>query len=118
MRIAVPIAGGRVSAHFGHCDQFGLFDTEDCEIRSKEYLSPPAHEPGAFPRWLKDQGANLVISCGMGQRAQRLFTDQGIQVEKRMVLLAEAIKNLGTFQVSIRVYKEVEPEITVEVVPE
>jgi len=46
------------------------------------------------------------------------LADQGIQVEKRMVLLSEAIKNIGTFQVPIRVYKEVEPEITVEVVPE
>ncbi len=43
---------------------------------------------------------------------------QGIGVEKRMVLLTEPIKTLGTFQVPIRVYKGVEPEITVEVVPE
>ncbi|MDA8141378.1 MAG: 50S ribosomal protein L9 [Desulfobacteraceae bacterium] len=41
-----------------------------------------------------------------------------IQVEKRMVLLSEPIKNLGTFQVPIRVYKDVEPKITVNVVPE
>lgn len=41
-----------------------------------------------------------------------------IQVEKRMVLLKEPIKTIGTFQVPIRVYKEVEPEITVHVVPE
>jgi len=81
MRIAVPIAGGRVSAHFGHCDQFGLFDTEDSEIRGTEYLSPPAHEPGVFPRWLKEQGADTVISGGMGRRAQQLFSDQCIRVE-------------------------------------
>jgi large subunit ribosomal protein L9 len=43
---------------------------------------------------------------------------QGIEMEKRMVLLAEPIKTLGSFQVPIRVYKGVEPEITVEVVPE
>lgn len=43
---------------------------------------------------------------------------QEIIVEKRMVLLTEPIKTLGTFQVPIRVYKDVEPEITVEVVPE
>jgi large subunit ribosomal protein L9 len=41
-----------------------------------------------------------------------------IQVEKRMVLLSEPIKTTGTFQVPIRVYKDVEPEITVTVVPE
>ena len=41
-----------------------------------------------------------------------------IQVEKRMVLLKDPIKTIGTFKVPIRVYKEVEPEITVNVVPE
>ncbi len=43
---------------------------------------------------------------------------QDVTVEKRMVLLSEPIKSTGTFKVPIRVYKEVEPEITVEVVPE
>jgi len=43
---------------------------------------------------------------------------QEIQLEKRMVLLKEPIKTIGTFKVAIRVYKEVEPEITVNIVPE
>ena len=43
---------------------------------------------------------------------------QDIKVEKRMVLLREPIKTLGTFKVPIRVYKEVEPEITLNIVPE
>jgi large subunit ribosomal protein L9 len=43
---------------------------------------------------------------------------QDIHVEKRMLLLKEPIKTVGTFKVPIRVYKEVEPEITVTIVPE
>ncbi|MBW2250526.1 MAG: 50S ribosomal protein L9 [Deltaproteobacteria bacterium] len=43
---------------------------------------------------------------------------QDISIEKRMVLLKEPIKTIGTFKVPVRVYKEVEPEITVEIVPE
>ena len=43
---------------------------------------------------------------------------QDIVVEKRMVLLKEPIKTIGTYKVPIRVYKEVEPEIGVEIVPE
>lgn len=43
---------------------------------------------------------------------------QNIMVEKRMVLLKEPIKAIGTYKVPIRVYKEVEPEISVEIVPE
>ncbi|MGM0453528.1 MAG: 50S ribosomal protein L9 [Thermodesulfobacteriota bacterium] len=43
---------------------------------------------------------------------------QGVEVQKRMILLPDPIKHLGTYQVPIRVYKDIEPEITVEVVPE
>ncbi len=42
----------------------------------------------------------------------------GIELEKRMVLLPEPIKEVGTYAVPIRVYTDVEPEISVEVVPE
>ncbi|MDO9111182.1 MAG: 50S ribosomal protein L9 [Desulfatirhabdiaceae bacterium] len=37
-------------------------------------------------------------------------------VEKKMILMKEPIKTLGTFRIPIRVYKGVEPEITVEIV--
>lgn len=43
---------------------------------------------------------------------------QDIEVEKRMVILKEPIKTLGSFKIPIRVYKDVEPKITVHVVPE
>ncbi|MBW1899437.1 MAG: 50S ribosomal protein L9 [Deltaproteobacteria bacterium] len=43
---------------------------------------------------------------------------QDVKVEKRMILLSDPIKTTGTYKVPIRVYKEVEPEITVEIVPE
>lgn len=43
---------------------------------------------------------------------------QNVVVEKRMVLLSEPIKHLGTHKVPIRVYKGVEPEITLEIVAE
>lgn len=46
------------------------------------------------------------------------LASQGIELDKKMILLTEPIKNIGTFQIPIRVYKDVEPEITVEVVPE
>jgi large subunit ribosomal protein L9 len=43
---------------------------------------------------------------------------QGIEIEKRMIILGEPIKTIGKFSVPIRVYKGVEPEIEVEIVPE
>ena len=44
--------------------------------------------------------------------------DQDIVVEKRMVLLKEPLKEVGSFKIPIRVYKGVKPEITVEITPE
>jgi large subunit ribosomal protein L9 len=43
---------------------------------------------------------------------------KGIEIEKRMILLPEPIKELGTYEVPIRVYKDVEREISVTVVPQ
>lgn len=41
-----------------------------------------------------------------------------IILEKRMVLLNGPIKTTGAFNIPIRIYKDVEPEIVVEIVPE
>ena len=82
MIIAIPVVDGKLSAHFGHCETFALFDTdpENRTIRSEEQLPAPAHEPGALPRWLADKGAELIIAGGMGMRAQELFKQRNISV--------------------------------------
>lgn len=46
------------------------------------------------------------------------LADQEVKIERRMLLLSDPIKTIGTFKVPVRLYKDVEPEITVEVVPE
>ncbi|OGP62072.1 MAG: 50S ribosomal protein L9 [Deltaproteobacteria bacterium RBG_13_49_15] len=43
---------------------------------------------------------------------------QKIVLEKRMVLLPEPIKTIGTYKIPIRIYTGIEPEIEVEVAPE
>ena len=82
MKIAVPVVNGRLSMHFGHCDQFALVDVDEAnkQVVETTYLASPPHEPGALPRWLHEQGAELIIAGGMGRRAQQLFAEQGIQV--------------------------------------
>lgn len=80
MKFAIPLAQGVLCAHFGHSEKFAIVDTEDGQIKSKELLTPPPHEPGALPRWLQQLGVNVVIAGGMGQRAQHLFTQSGIKV--------------------------------------
>lgn len=77
---AVPVAEGKLCAHFGHCDQFVLVETENGKIKGKSMHTPPPHEPGVLPAWLHEMGAHIIIAGGMGSRAQGLFTQNGIKV--------------------------------------
>jgi len=82
MKIAIPLAAGRLSMHFGHCDQFALIEVDEATKTAKEtnLLTPPPHEPGVLPRWLHEQGADIILAGGMGQRAQQLFAQNDIKV--------------------------------------
>jgi predicted Fe-Mo cluster-binding NifX family protein len=82
MKIAIPLADGRLCAHFGHCEQFALVEVDEATKKTirTTHLTPPPHEPGVLPRWLHEQGANVIIAGGMGQRAQGLFSQNGIKV--------------------------------------
>jgi predicted Fe-Mo cluster-binding NifX family protein len=80
--IAIPTADGRLHGHFGGCREFTLVqaDPELRTILSIRPVTPPPHAPGLFPRWLREQGASVIIAGGIGQRALDLFAQQGIQV--------------------------------------
>ncbi len=82
MRIAVPVSGGKLNMHFGHCDKFALIDVDKDgkEIKSREDVDAPPHEPGLLPQWLAERNVNTVIAGGMGQRAQSLFENNNISV--------------------------------------
>lgn len=82
MKIAIPLEAGCVSMHFGHCREFVVYevDEENNTILGKTTHKPPSHEPGALPRWLHELGADVIITGGMGQRAQQLFAQNGISV--------------------------------------
>ena len=80
MRIAIPVTDGKLSAHFGHCQQFAIIDVDPKtkKLTNTEMLTPPAHEPGILPKWLSGLCVDLVIAGGMGQRAQQLFAQHNI----------------------------------------
>jgi predicted Fe-Mo cluster-binding NifX family protein len=80
MKFAIPLAEGKLTAHFGHCQEFALVEVEDNQIKNKETLVPPPHEPGVLPKWLHDLGTDVIIAGGMGARALDLFTQNKIKV--------------------------------------
>ncbi|MCB5254868.1 MAG: NifB/NifX family molybdenum-iron cluster-binding protein [Candidatus Cloacimonadaceae bacterium] len=80
MKIAIPTTAGELSAHFGHCETFAVYTVENGKIVKEETINPPAHEPGSHPRFLHELGVTVVISGGMGMKAQQLMQENGIQV--------------------------------------
>lgn len=80
MKIAIPMAEGKLTAHFGHCQNFAIISVEENQIKSKEILVPPVHEPGVLPKWLHELGVNVIIAGGMGNKAIALFQQNSIEV--------------------------------------
>lgn len=79
-KIAIPTLNGAICAHFGHCEKFAIFEVEDNKIVKEDYLTPPPHEPGSHPAFLRQHGCTTIIAGGMGSRAQTLFAQNNIDV--------------------------------------
>lgn len=82
MKIAIPLAAGKLAIHFGHCKHFALVDVDTSAntIMRREDVEAPPHQPGLLPPWLAERGVTAIIVGGMGQRAQGLFAEQGMRV--------------------------------------
>jgi len=82
MKIAIPVENGRLHSHFGGSRHFCLFEVDENTntIMRSETLEAPEHEPGRFPVWLHEQGAQVVIAGGIGQRALAIFAHHNIRV--------------------------------------
>lgn len=79
-RIAIPLENGILCAHFGHCEQFYFADIKDGQIIKEETITPPEHQPGVYPAWVKQQGVDIVIAGGIGGKAKDLFAKEQISI--------------------------------------
>ena len=82
MRFAIPLAEGKLTMHFGHCENFAIIDTDDNgTITNEQTLTPPPHEPGVLPKWLGNEiKATIVLAGGMGLKAQEIIKQYGCEV--------------------------------------
>ena len=74
--------GEAFSAHFGGASHFRFIDAERAtgRIVGQAVVQAPEHVPGAFPRWLAQQGVKSVIVGGIGKRAVQMFVGVNIPV--------------------------------------
>ncbi|OQX85900.1 MAG: hypothetical protein B6D55_06850 [Candidatus Omnitrophica bacterium 4484_70.2] len=80
MKVAIPLEGDKISFHFGRCLQFAFFEIENNKVLNKEIVDAPSHQEGAFPQFLKDKGAELVIVSRIGRKALEVLSQLNIKV--------------------------------------
>jgi len=80
MKIAVACMGELVAQHFGHCEGFCIFETENGQIIGEKTVTNPGHKPGFLPNFLGDMGIEVMISGGMGGGAIEIFNERKIEV--------------------------------------
>lgn len=80
MKIAVSCSGNQIWAHFGHCENFMIYETESSKIISEQSVPNPGHKPGFLPNFLADMGVKVIISGGMGGGAVDIFNERDVEV--------------------------------------
>ncbi len=93
MKIAVASDKGNVSAHFGFCEGFAVYDVADGKIAHREFVKNPGHKPGFLPVFLHEMGVNVIVSGGMGGGAVDIFNEKGIEVVLGVSGTADGIVN-------------------------
>ena len=99
-KFAIPTVNNLLTPHFGHCEKFAIIETENNSVLSVNYVTPPVHQPGTYPRFLADEGVSVIISGGMGIKAQDLFAQNNIEVcigvssDSPQSLVEQYLKNL------------------------
>ena len=80
MKISIASEEKYISEHFGHCNCFTIYEVENDQILEKSIIENPGHRPGFLPVFLSRLGVNIIIAGGIGETAQALFKEKGIDV--------------------------------------
>ena len=80
MRIAVTYENGEIFQHFGHTEQFKLYDVEDGKIVNEQIVDTNGSGHGALAGFLQAAKADALICGGIGMGAQMALADAGIKL--------------------------------------
>lgn len=80
MRIAVTYENGQIFQHFGHTEQFKVYDVEDGKIVSSEVVDTNGSGHGALAGVLTALNADVLICGGIGGGAQMALAAAGIRL--------------------------------------
>ncbi len=80
MRIAVTHENGQVFQHFGHTEEFKIYDVEDKKIVKSDVVNTNGHGHGALASFLKAANVDTLICGGIGGGAQNALKEAGIKL--------------------------------------
>ena len=78
MKLAVTYENGLIFQHFGHCEQFKIFNVEDNAIVSSEVVSAIGSGHGALAGFLTMNSVDILICGGIGGGAQAALAEKGM----------------------------------------
>ena len=80
MRIAVTFENGNVFQHFGHTEQFKIYDVENGQITKEQVTDTNGSGHGALAGFLTELGVDTLICGGIGMGAKNALAEAGIQL--------------------------------------
>ena len=80
MRIAVTYENGNIFQHFGHTEQFKIYDAEDGKIVAEHIADTNGNGHGALAGFLSSMGVDVLICGGIGGGAQNALASAGIKL--------------------------------------
>ena len=78
MKIAVTYADGMIFQHFGHTQQFKIYEVENGNIIASQVVDTNGSGHGALAGVLKELDVNVLICGGIGGGAQAALQQAGI----------------------------------------
>ena len=78
MKIAVTYENGLIFQHFGHTEQFKIYDVVDNKITESKIVSTNGSGHGALASFLKAENVSVLICGGIGGGAKDALFAAGI----------------------------------------
>lgn len=80
MKLAVTYENGLVFQHFGHTEQFKIYEVKNQEISDMEIVNTNGSGHGALAGFLKERGVEALICGGIGGGARAALEEAGIRL--------------------------------------
>lgn len=78
VKIAVTYENGEIFQHFGHSQQFKIYEVEEGRVTAERVVDTNGSGHGALAGFLKELGADALICGGIGGGARMALAEAGI----------------------------------------